>query len=207
MLPVGEDGALLNDVYRLEASNGPVASLRFLTLDLCDPLSLSQDWDALQAEGREDEAVESLKPLLPDIESIHFLAGRTGILIGSSDGGGRFPIGTYGDGVKRLLALALSLVGSRDGWLLIDEIDSGFHWTVMEDMWRLVVEAAQRSNVQVFATTHSYDCIRGLGSLVNSCPELAEQVSIQKVHHALPRAVSLHDEGIQVAVEQGIEVR
>ena len=176
LLPVGEDGALLDDVYRLRVSNGPIASLRFLTLDSFDPLSMREEWDGLQAEGRED-------------------------------GGGRLPIGTFGDGVKRLLALALSFIGSRDGFLLIDEIDTGFHWTVMEDMWQLVVEAALRSKVQVFATTHSSDCIRGLGSLTKSCPELAEQVSIQKVHHALQRAVSLHDEGIQVAVEQGIEVR
>ncbi|MDE0272886.1 MAG: AAA family ATPase [Gammaproteobacteria bacterium] len=207
LLPVGEYGALLGDVYRLRVSNGPNASLRFLTLDSFDPLSMREEWDGLQAEGREDEVVESLKTLLPNIASIHFLAGGAGILIGSADGGGRLPIGTFGDGVKRLLALALSFIGSRDGFLLIDEIDTGLHWTVMEDMWRLVVEAAKRSNVQVFATTHSYDCIRGLGSLAKSCPELAKQVSIQKVHHALQRAVSLHDEGIQVAVEQGIEVR
>jgi len=207
LLPVGEDGALLDDVYRLRVSNGPIASLRFLTLDSFDPLSMREEWDGLQAEGREDEVVESLKTLLPNIASIHFLAGGAGILIGSADGGGRLPIGTFGDGVKRLLALALSFIGSRDGFLLIDEIDTGFHWTVMEDMWQLVVEAALRSKVQVFATTHSSDCIRGLGSLTKSCPELAEQVSIQKVHHALQRAVSLHDEGIQVAVEQGIEVR
>ena len=207
LLPVGEDGALLDDVYRLRVSNGSIVPLRFLTLDSFDPRSMSKEWDRLQAEGREAEAVESLRSLLPDIASIHFLADGAGILIGSADVGSRLPIGTYGDGVKRLLALALSFVGGSGGFLLIDEIDTGLHWTVMEDMWRLVVETAERSNVQVFATTHSDDCIRGLGSLVQSCPDLAQQISLQKVHPALKRAVALYDQGIQVAVEQGIEVR
>ena len=207
LIPVGEDGALLHGVYRPQEPNGSVAPVRFLTLDAFDPISMRREWDRLQAEGREDEVVESLRPLLPDVDSISFLAGGTGILIGSSDGGGRLPIGTYGDGVKRLLALALSFVGSRDGFLLIDEIDTGLHWTVMQDLWRLVVEAAHRSNVQVFATTHSYDCIRGLGFLAKASPEIAEKVSIQKVHRALEQSVSLHGEGIEVAVEQGIEVR
>ena len=57
--------------------------------------------------------------------------------------------------MRRLLALSLSLIRTEQGILLVDEIDTGLHWTVMEEMWRLVVETARRSSVQVFATTHS----------------------------------------------------
>ena len=91
--------------------------------------------------------------------------------------------------------------------LLIDEIDTGFHWTVMEDMWRLVVEGAGRSNVQVFATTHSYDCIKGLGELVRSRPDLAASVTVHKVHRKLEQAVPIPGVEIPIAVEQDIEVR
>ena len=127
--------------------------------------------------------------------------------MGRQDGDRRLPIGSYGEGMRRLLAVSLALVGTKNGCLLIDEIDTGFHWTVMEDMWRLVVEAAQRSSVQVFATTHSFDCIRALGALVRSRPDLAEQVAIQKVHPSLEQAVCIPGEEIGVAVEQDIEVR
>ena len=57
------------------------------------------------------------------------------------------------------------------------------------EMWQFVVEVARRLNVQVFATTHSYDCIRGLGSLVQSRPELMDHVSIQKVGTSLKQKV------------------
>lgn len=206
-LPVGEDGTFLDDLYRRTAPSVSSVPLRFLTPDGYDPMSMSSVWDKLQAQGREAEVINGVKPIMPDVGSIHFQASHDGILVGPTNGGPRFPIGTYGDGMRRLLAIVLALVGSQDGVLLIDEIDTGFHWTVMEDMWRLVVETAGRSNVQVFATTHSYDCVRALGLLAESHPELAEQVSIQKVHPSLGHAVSFHDDQIKTAVEQGIEVR
>ena len=84
------------------------------------------------------------------------------------------PISTFGDGLRRILALRLSFVGTANGFLLADEIDTGLHWTVIEEMWRFVVEVAPKNNVQVFATTHSYDCIRGLASLIRSRADLAD---------------------------------
>ena len=117
------------------------------------------------------------------------------------------PIGSYGDGLRRLLALRLALQGANHGYLLIDEIDYGLHWTVMEEVWRLLVEVAKEADVQVFATTHSHDCIRGLGLMVTSRPDLAEHVSIQKVHMSLNHAVCFDGEQIAIAVEQETELR
>ena len=117
------------------------------------------------------------------------------------------PIGSYGDGMRRLLAISIALVATENGCLLIDEIDTGFHWTVMEDLWKLVAEAAQRSNVQVFATTHSFDCVKGLGALVRDRPDLQNLVSIHKIHSSLNKGVCVLGEEIPIAVEQDIEVR
>ena len=103
--------------------------------------------------------------------------------------------------------MRLALVGLDHGFLLIDEIDAGIHWTIMEDVWRLLVQVARKSDVQIFATTHSYDCIRGLGSLVRSRPELSGEISLQKLHPSLEQAVSFVGEQIAVAVEQQIELR
>ena len=77
----------------------------------------------------------------------------------------------------------------------------------MEEMWQFVIEVARKLAVQVFATTHSYDCIRGLGVLLQSRPDLKDDVSIQKVTKSLEQAVCLRGDQIKVAVEQDIEVR
>ena len=170
-------------------------------------------WDRVLTEGRESEVIDAMRLLDSDLHSIHFLSGEGsqtnwgGVLVGFVGGGRRLPLGSLGDGMRRLLALSLSLVRTVDGVLLIDEIDTGLHFSVMEEMWKLVVSTAEQSNVQVFATTHSYDCIQGLAALVESNPGLASEVSVQKIEPSLAEAVSLDAEQIRIAVRQDIEVR
>ena len=185
----------------------PSRAARFLDFDA---RSMQATWNSVLAEGRSTEVVEALQLLEPEVDEIVYPTGsepRRGIELGHADSDRRLPIGSYGDGMRRLLALSLSLIDRADGCLLIDEIDTGLHWTVMEDMWRLVIETARRSNVQVFATTHSYDCIRGLGSLVQSRPDLADDLAIHKMHRSLAQSVCIPGAEIAVAVEQDIEVR
>ena len=210
-LPMAEDGTILHDWRRPIVHNGlSLSPVRFLGLESSASERMGDAWDRVLADGLENEIAEDIRLLVPEIDSIHFLTGRPGpggILVGLRDGGRRMPIGSYGDGLCRLLALRLALVSATDGYLLIDEIDAGLHWTVIEDVWRLLVEVADRCNVQIFATTHSHDCVRGLGTLVRSRPGLAEKVSLQKVHADLDHAVPLRGEQIGTAVEQEIEVR
>ena len=220
-IPVTENGYMVNHRHQRfrgrwfdRASPPPV---QFVTLDSLDGEALREAWDTALKEGRETEAIDAVRLLHEDVESIVFLtsdasrteSGRAGVLLGLGGGGRRerVPLGSHGDGMHRLLALSLALVRAAGGFLLIDEIDTGLHWTVMEDMWRLVVDTARKSSVQVFATTHSLDCIRGLAALVESCPDVAGEVSIHKIERALPKAVHFADDDIPAIVEQNIEVR
>ena len=208
VFPVTEDGLLLHDPRRRWRTP---PSARFLSLTSMDPPFLSEAWNALVSDGREREVVEDMKLLMPDIDSIHFLTnGRTskgGFVVGLHGGGSRYPLGTFGDGMRRLLLLRLALVSDADSCVLVDEVDTGLHWTVMAGMWRLVVEVARRSRLQLFATTHSQDCILGLASMIKSYPELADEVSVHKVDTCLTQAVSAHGTDIPIALESGVDFR
>ena len=221
-IPVTESGCMVN--YRQHRFRGPwldraspTPTVQFVTLESLGGEALREAWDTALREGRETEAIEAVRLLHEDLASIAVLTSdssrtgsdRAGVLLGFGGTGrrGRVPLGSHGDGMHRLLALSLALIQAADGVLLIDEIDTGLHWTVLEDMWRLVVETARKSSMQVFATTHSYDCIRGLSSLVESRSDLAGEVSIHKVGRSIGKAVDLDAERLQVAVEQNIEMR
>ena len=212
VLPIAESGTILDRFGGHTASNRSTGKVvRFLRFD---PSSMVDAWNDVLTEGREAAVVDAMRILMPEIDSIHFLLGRQGglggpskILVGRQNVQQRLPIGSYGEGMRRLLAIGLALASTKDRCLLIDEIDTGLHWTVMEDMWRLVVAAAHSSNVQVFATTHSFDCVKGLGTLMRSRPDLAEHVAVQKVHRSLKQAVRVPGEDISIAVEDDIEVR
>ncbi len=70
------------------------------------------------------------------------------------------PLAVCGEGLVRLFSLILALIESKDGVLLIDEIDNGLHYTVMPSPWKLLGTLAERHRVQVFGTTHNDDIIR-----------------------------------------------
>ena len=109
--------------------------------------------------------------------------------------------------MRRMLTLALSLVGAKKGLLLYDEIDTGLHYSVMSDMWKLVVRTAIQNNVQVFATTHSLDCLKGLAQFCERNSELASNVTVQSIDPELERSVALNAGEIVTAEFAGIEVR
>lgn len=72
----------------------------------------------------------------------------------------RVRLSTMGDGINRVLTIILALLNSRGGILLIDEFENGLHYSVQENVWRLINHLALKLNIQVFATTHSNDCIK-----------------------------------------------
>lgn len=116
-------------------------------------------------------------------------------------------LGSLGDGFRQLLAIALHLERAQGGVLLIDEIDTGLHYSVLTDLWRLVIEGARRLNVQVFATTHSRDCIEALGAVIEDHPELASDASAHRIDVGYPRTVRYAADKLATAARRHIEVR
>lgn len=166
--------------------------------------------DGAVLSPEEELVVAALQIIEPDIERLAAV-GRAqdpnGEEIGEilvSVAGSRLPIGSMGDGIQRLLGLALALVGAKGGVLLVDEIDTGLHYTVLTKMWRLVLETAKRLDVQVFATTHSRDCFEALAEVAD--PQ-RDDVSLQRIERDRADAVGYSAGVLRQAAEHGIEVR
>ena len=69
------------------------------------------------------------------------------------------PLAMMGEGMTRLARLVLAIATVPGGLVLVDEIETGLHHSVLPDVWRAVDEAAQQFDTQIVATTHSYECI------------------------------------------------
>ena len=65
-----------------------------------------------------------------------------------------------GQGLTHVARLMLDATAVQDGVLLVDEVENGLHHAVLPDIWRAVRTAAEQFNVQVFATTHSFECLQ-----------------------------------------------
>ena len=103
------------------------------------------------------------------------------------------PIGSLGDGIWRVFVLATALVSARGSLLLVDEIGTGLHYSVMADVWRMMLATAEHLDVQVFATTHSLDCINALSEVCADAP--AGSISLHRIEPHKREAVTYPGEG------------
>lgn len=153
-----------------------------------------------------EKDIERIAPVSSSSLNPNFSSSKGGVVIKLRNIKSRLPIGTMGDGIWRLLSLALSLAKSKGGILLIDEIDTGLHYTVMESMWRLVFVTAQRWGIQIFATTHSSDCWRSLASICRD-PKFGMEASLQHIERHASTSKMFSGREMIIASERGFEVR
>jgi hypothetical protein len=166
-------------------------------------------WGRVVLTPQEGWVTEMLRVIEPNIERIAFGAEDTRgtffiKLVGQTE---RIPLGSMGDGIRRLLALSLHLAQCAKGTFLMDEIDTGLHYSVMVDMWRMVIEAANRLDIQIFATTHSIDCIHALARLHEKLPDITNDVLLHRIDRGAPTAMTYTAEQLRIAAEHHMEVR
>jgi AAA15 family ATPase/GTPase len=167
-------------------------------------------WDKIHLTPKEEIVIEALKIIAHDIERIglSISPGVNTVKLKLKNQQDLIPLSSMGDGMNRILTLAMALVSTEKGVLLVDEIETGLHYEAQLDMWRLVLKTAQDLDVQVFATTHSWDCI---AAFKEALQELEDQ-SVAKLFrldskYGKLRAVEYDAEEIRIAVNQGVEVR
>lgn len=195
-----------------ELANKKTPVAQFTAPEFVRTIALRLKWDKVLSDGRKSDVIKAMQILSPDITDIDFLSSDIGYSASGSvlmafNSGERVPLGTLGDGMRYLLGLAISLVYADGGVLLVDEIDTGLHYSIMGDLWRLVVETAKKRDIQVFATTHSLDCVRGLAWLCDNYPDLKNEVSLQKIDPGINKSIDIDADGIVLAVEEDMEVR
>ena len=176
-------------------------------------------FDEIVLRPEEDRVIEAIKIIEPNIKRIapdHTqvekvgLSPRQGFLTQILGGNGRTPMGSMGDGIWRLLGIVLTMVNAKGKVLLIDEIDTGFHYSVMVDLWKLIWKTAQELDIQIFATTHSQDCWKSLAGLIYEEGEKATENGGIIIHHidsSKDEPTSIFDDEIIDAVKNRIELR
>ncbi|HBB32760.1 MAG TPA: ATPase [Cyanobacteria bacterium UBA8803] len=116
------------------------------------------------------------------------------------------PLKSMGDGMTRLFHIIVAIVNAQNGIILIDEFENGLHWSVQPKVWDIVFQLAEKLNVQVFATTHSRDCIEGFDSAWNKYPALGAFFRLD-AKDGFIRATEYTSETLTDAIDMDVEVR
>jgi predicted ATPase len=113
-------------------------------------------------EGEKALALEMLQLFDPGIESLDVSAGRRQTIVVKHKRRGVVDLASFGDGMRRVAALALALSRAQDGVLLIDEIEAGIHPAILSEVVEKLLVAASAAAVQLIATTHSLEVVDAL---------------------------------------------
>ncbi|MBD3793540.1 MAG: AAA family ATPase [Campylobacterales bacterium] len=85
----------------------------------------------------------------------------------------------FGDGVKQYISIICSLYSAKDGYLFIDELENGIHYTNLDKLWEIILTISKQQNVQVFATTHSKECIESYARVAKKLEDEEETKYIE----------------------------
>jgi ABC-type cobalamin/Fe3+-siderophores transport system ATPase subunit len=178
------------------------------------PDELALEWDKLVFSDDAEFVKTALRVISPEFDDIAFVVnseppltnptfGRTfsaqirerhrSAMVKMSDSARAVPLNSLGDGMTRVLQLALKIFPAKSGILLIDEFENGLHFSVQEKVWALIFEIAQKLDIQVFATTHSWDCIESFARTANAWS------SVEGVLFRVGRSVKQSDFGQLIA--------
>ena len=199
----------------IRARNGSSKAVKFIGTNGISAMEVVRLFDDLVLTEDEEHVTQALRMVEPRVERIASATSDrwpaygevpSGVFLKLEGVADRIPIGSAGDGMGRMLGLALALANAKGGVLLVDEIDTGLHYSVMGDMWHMVSKRATALDVQVFATTHNRDCYQSLATIVE--PESpSAPVTIQRIDPGRGQAVGFSDDDIVIAAERGLEVR
>ena len=131
---------------------------------------LAVEWDRIALTEHENVVRLAMRIIAPTFENLAFVLNddlRPGYRLNPqrsakvklSDVPRPVPLNSLGDGMLRVLQLTLKMFPAKGGFLLIDEFENGLHFSVQEKVWALLFDMAEKLDIQVFATTHSWDCI------------------------------------------------
>lgn len=187
----------------------PVAFLPARGFSMSDAKRL---WDKASLADKDELLLDWLRFVEPEVRDLRYISDpESGIdlpYLKINGDRGRTPLASMGDGLTRLFHIGLAMANASGGILLIDEFENGLHWEVQEQLWKALFKATNQFGVQVFATTHSTDCIRGFLAAQSEMLKLGENYVYRLEREGEEvYALGLPSDNLGAALRHQIEVR
>jgi len=143
-------------LYQIHKKNNPpqINNSTFMSPCSSNHSNLINMIDTLKIEGKYD-SINQLFSQIFKIEKVDVIKNK--VMLEQDN---KFKdLNDFGDGLKQFLNIMLALLVNKDKVIYLDEIGNGIHYTLLDKLWEEILTISKRQNVQIFATTHSKECI------------------------------------------------
>ncbi|MEA5405761.1 AAA family ATPase [Arcicella sp. DC2W] len=156
----------------------------------------------------------NLKTFIPKLEEIRtqkFFDDTEMLGVVLEDENGIYPITRFGDGTIKLSRILLEILMAKGKRIMIDEIDTGIHFSRLKDFWKMVIKLCKQYDVQLFATTHSLECqryfVEALSELGEEYQKDARNISLLENAKGEVQSVTFDFEQFEFALSIGANTR
>ena len=133
------------------------------------------DLSSIVKKKQTKELVDILKQIEPKLSDIRIMKDNAIYFdIGTDE---LLPINIMGDGIIRTLSVLSSMYDMSGGVLLLDEIENGLHYSSVKVFWKAVLLLAKKLDVQIIATTHSYEALGALVDVKEDLEDMKEDIT------------------------------
>ncbi len=188
---------------------------------------IARHWDAISLRESEKRVLELIQKVAP-IERLSFIqrlprSSERIVLLKVQDQEDPIPLKSMGEGIARIIQIALVLEANNTksqylnmqslfsdqeegGYLFIDELENGIHYSILDELWKFIFEVAEERKLQVFVTTHSWDCIESFQRVARDHPENGVLINIRDKKNG--KYATIFDENeLEFISKNDIEVR
>ncbi len=173
-----------------------------------DPGAYAQRFGILQINKLDYIVLNALRVLEPNLKSLAIIPIGPVPTIHVDIGGTRLmPIQLAGEGMTRIAEISIDIASAPNGIVLVDDIDTGIHHTALPAFWKVIFQLTKKSKTQLFATTHSSECLEAAHQSMSSMKKYDMKVHrLQRIKDSV-RVISYDSKKLETAIETGLEVR
>ncbi len=128
---------------------------------------LSEVYQIIQKQDKENELNDFVKEFDDNIENFKVIGDKPQC----KTNGEYRDITEFGDGLKHYISIICALYACENGYLFVDEIDNGIHYSQLDRLWELILTLSKKTNCQVFATTHSKEMLESFAQMAKKLNE------------------------------------
>lgn len=161
----------------------------------------------LSIRGQSDRINSAFSEAFPSVRNIstETVAGIPSLYASVDGVPNKIPLASVSSGMNRIIA-GLTALCKPKSVLLIDEIENGIYYEHLSSVWKMFISAAVENDSQMFATTHSEECLR---AFVDSSSHMIDEVVLWRVSKGKSGAEVERFSGSQMkaALDRNIEIR
>ncbi len=173
-----------------------------------DDSTAAESFSTLVKRNKKQIVIDAMRKFDHNIESVEVL--RDGLYLKVANVPELLPISMAGDGVGRLINILSSIACEDYNVVLIDEIDTGLHYSAHKLLWSVLLDFIKDRNIQLFATTHNLECIESLDAVISSNEHLKPLASVFNVSRTKKegfQAYRYSSSELRESIKNEIEIR